>query len=174
MLYDLCMRAYGEPNFKERNAYRERVRDLRQWVAGRWSHGTIIGAKHPKFCFMVPEIVEAWPTAKLVVVDRPVVESVVSLVKAGWWKAGIPDTGTQWSEALLRRMLAKRDADLQAVPPEKVLRLNYLDVVANREAAIEQLIAFTGLAPSSEQRTEALAHIDQSLRRNCTPETATP
>lgn len=170
-LYQVCMNAYGEPNFKELNTYKKRVHQLRKWLSGRWKHGSIVGAKHPKFCLMVPEILEAWPTVKLVVVDRPMDESVASLVKAGWWKAGHPANGGRWAQALLERMLNKRDADLQNVSPERILRLNFLDVLQDPRAAAENLAAFAGLSSTPNQLAEAVDHVDDSLYRNRVSET---
>lgn len=169
-LYDLCMRAYPEPRFVAANTYEQRVNALRTWLAGRWNHGTILGAKHPKFCLMVPEILEAWPTAKLVVVDRNVEESVASLLKAKWWGAGNPTTGRQWSEAFFKMLLDKRNRDLEKVDPAKILRIQY--PIKDREAVVDQLIAFSGLSPTPEQRAAGIAHIKDSAYRNRAPEAA--
>lgn len=165
-LYQLCMRAYKEPDFKESNTRQERIRDLRQWLSGRWNHGPIIGAKHPKFCLMVPELVEAWPNVKLVVVTRPIEESVASLIKAGWWHTRNPTMGEKWAGELLSHFITERDKALQQVPADRVLHIAFHDVIANPKLIAEQLAKFVGLAPTSQQTAEAVDHVDDSLYRN--------
>lgn len=171
-LYQLCMRAYGEPNFKRLNTVKDQVRELREWQDGRWQHGPIVGAKHPKFCFMVPAMVKAWPTVKLVVVNRPIEESVKSLVKAGWWHAGNPKKGEEWAESLFRRMYETRDKDLENVPADRIMRLEFHDVIKDPEVTAKRLAEFAGLSPTPEQFARAISHVDDNCYRNRSEEPA--
>jgi hypothetical protein len=113
---------------------------------------------------MVPEIMEAWPDCKLVVVDRPAAESIASLKKADWWGQQIPET-------LIPRMLAIREAGLTYFPAERILRLRFKeDVLDDKAGAIEKLVAFAGIAPTEQQRADAMEHMTDSLYRNRIPE----
>lgn len=170
-LYQACMRLYGEPNFKQLVGLKKQVEELQQWQDGRWNHGTLIGAKHPKFCFLIPAMLKAWPTVKMVVVTRPIEESVRSLAKAKWWHAGDPVHGADWARSLLQRMYATRDRDLQEVPADRILRLDFPDLLTDKAATARRLAEFAGVTPSAEQLVAAVNHADDNCYRNRAPET---
>ena len=157
-LFDICMACYPEPRFLEGKPYRRRVAMLRGWLEGRAGHGAVIGAKHPKLCLMVPEITEAWPGCKLVVVHRPIDESVQSLDTLKWWSK------TQRPEDLIRRLVDTRDKDIAKVPTERVLHVAYADVLADPRGQLERIAAFAGVTPTPEQYKTACLHVDPTLK----------
>jgi hypothetical protein len=157
MLYDLCLACYPEPHFQEAKPFDKRVKLLRVWLQGRGNEGAIIGAKHAKLCLMVPEMLQAWPECKFVVLDRPLEKSIDSLRKLGWWQAGIKP------EELIGRLISTRDRDIAAVPAERVLRLDFDKFLAEPRKHLEWMAAFAEIEPSPEQFQQAEAHLDKSL-----------
>jgi hypothetical protein len=118
----------------------------------------VIGAKNPKFCLLIPELFEAWPGCKFVVVHRPVEESVQSLTKLGWWRA------TQRPESLLRRFVETRDRDIAAVPRERVLHFDFADFLSDPRKHLEAIAKYAGVEPSPEQYQRAYEHVNPGLR----------
>ncbi len=157
-LYDICFTCYPEPKFAEGKPRNRRVALLRGWLDGRASEGAVIGAKHPKLCLMVPEMLEAWPGCKLVVVNRPIEESVQSLDKLGWWKQ------VQRPEDLIRRLVQTRDRDLAKVPPDRVLSIDYGQFLENPKTGLEAVAKFAGIEPTPDQYQKACEHVDRGLK----------
>ena len=159
-LFNICNECYQEPSFQEHANRSRRVELLRQWASGRGNDGAVIGAKHPKLCLMVPEMCEAWPGCKFVVVHRDIAHSIDSLRKRGWWAQTIqPDT-------LIKRLANTRDRDMQGVPANDQLHIEYNDVVNNREASLRILANFVGIEPTPTQYANALACVDGSLNHH--------
>lgn len=160
-LAQFCRRAYKEPHMTALTDHAARVAGLRRWAAHRCQDIAApapIGAKHPALCLMVSEILEAWPAARFVAVDRPISESVASLRKLKHW--GWPETII---EPVLRRMLATRDAALAAVAPERICRLDYAAIVGDPSAAAQRLAEFAGIDPSPAVMAAAAASVDPQL-----------
>lgn len=160
-LAQFCRRAYREHDMTPQLDYQGRVDGLRRWLHSRRRSVTAptpIGAKHPALCLMVPEVLAAWPAVQFVVIRRPLDESVASLRKLGWgWP---PDS----IEPTLRRMIETRDQDLAAVSPDRVLAVDYDDLLANPAAAAQRLADFAGVRPTPDQLAAALATVDPALR----------
>ena len=162
MLFDLCQRCYPEPAFAIGKGYPERVKELENWMKGRWQDGAVIGAKHPKLCLLITEMSEAWPQCKFVVVHRDIEQSIDSLIKRGWFQQGIePDV-------LTRRLVDARSAGLETVPGERVFDVAYNDILANPRPWLEQLAAFACIEPKPEQYEAAVAHLDANLNHHAT------
>jgi hypothetical protein len=166
-LASICRSSFAEPWMVERNNQEVRVKKLRAWAMSRaFSEGqpaSIIGAKHPTLCLMIPDMIEAWPRGKFVVVQRPLEESVKSLEASRW---GWPVEAREQTTA---KLIRQRDSDLRG----SVLRLNYHDVVAKPEFVVRQLLQFTGVNPSPEQIGAAIQHVDPKLHRVRAHETQT-
>ena len=157
-LFDICMSCYREPSFKEGANRQLRVRLLRGWLNGRRNEQPVIGAKHPKFCLMIPELLEAWPGCKFVVVHRPQAESSESLRKLGWWRS------TWKPEDLIKRLMETRDRDVSGVPVERVLHLNFADFLNDTQPALESIARFAEIEPLPEHYQAALKHVDPQLK----------
>jgi hypothetical protein len=160
-LAQFCRRVYKEPWLVAQTTRAQRVAGLQAWLADR-QHAVPapapIGAKHPSLCLMVPEILEAWPGARFVAIDRPLAECVASLAKLKNW--GWP---AESIEPTLRRLVETRDRDLAALPAERVLRIAYRDIVADPTAAAQTLAAFAGVAPAPNVLAAAAAWVDPAL-----------
>jgi hypothetical protein len=159
-LFEICNQCYPEPAFAGGCQYTKRVELLQGWAAGRCKDGAIIGAKHPKLCLMVPEMVEAWPECKFIVVHRDVEKSIDSITKLGWFAAAIePDV-------LIRRMVDERNNALASVPGERVLDVVYDDLLADPRTILEQAAEFACIEPKPEQYSRAIAHLDAGLNHH--------
>jgi hypothetical protein len=169
-LYDLCLACYPEPKFNEGKPYTARVQLLRQWLNGRGNGGAVIGAKHPKLCLMIPEMLEAWPECRFVAVDRPIEKSIDSLRKLRWWQP------PQTAEGLTTRLADTRNRDLAKVPAERVLRLDFDRFMAAPREHLEALATFAEIEPTPEQYDKAIAHLDKTLNHHPedVPEIASP
>ena len=183
-LFDICLACYPEPKFDAGCAYADRVKLLKRWASGRWGDGAVIGAKHPKLCLMVPEMMEAWPGCKFVIVRRDVTKSIDSLRKLGWWQPTIqPD-------ALINRLIDTRDTALAAVDPnylpggsrhsiayaaphidmsKRIFSIAYDDFIENPSSYLSRVAEFAGIEPTPEHYEKAMAQLDVSLNHHAHP-----
>jgi len=140
------------------NDFDGRVNVLRQHVELRKGDSDPLGAKHPHLCLLVPEMAEAWPGVKVVTVTRDLDTVMESMKNSRMFPRANIDN---W-RAGLERMITTRDADAAKLNVP-VLALNYADVLANPAKTVDDLIAFAGISPASEQKEAAVAFVDQEL-----------
>jgi hypothetical protein len=159
-LYRACMRCFPEPKFVRALSGEQRTHLLRDWLRARQHDSSLIGAKHPKLCLMIPEMLAAWPDCKFVVVDRDQAESARSLTKVGWWNKH------QDPAALINRLVGTRDRDLATVPADRVLRIAFRDLVRQPRDHLERIAVFVGIAPAADQMDTAVAHIDSGIPKH--------
>lgn len=151
----ICRQAFREPALTESMPAPWRIRQFRRWAERR--RAPLIGAKHPTLCLCVPELIRAWPAVRFVAVDRPAVESIVSIGRAmRSWTPNEADANTH-------RLIDTRDADLSDCG-RPVLRLAYHAVLADPAAAVDRLIDFCGLTVAQDTRAAAIATVDATLR----------
>jgi hypothetical protein len=159
-LFDVCQACFPEPTFSGGCDTKGRVKLLHRWAMGRWGDGAVIGAKHPKFCLMLPDLVQAWPGCKLVVVHRPIEKSIDSLRKRGWWAQTVKP------EDLIRRLVETRDRDLAHVPAENVCHIDYDAIMAHPQPHLEILAQFAGIEPTPEHYVKATTQLDRTLNHH--------
>ena len=157
-LWDICLTCYPEPSFESRRQYARRVELLRGWLIGRKKEHPPLGAKHPKLCLMIPEILEAWPDCKIISVHRDIKESAESLRKLGWW------VKTWEPEKLINHLVDTRDRDLNKVPEDRVLHVEFSQFVREPQEQLEAIASFVGAEPSKEQYQRAVEHVDPELK----------
>lgn len=163
MLHRICQTAYPEPKFEEKCSREDRVKLLKLWADGRaksGKEGPVIGGKDPLLCLMVPEMTEAWPNCKFVVVHRDIEHSIRSLRRHGWFR---PHTKP---EDITRRLVETRDAALKDVPADRQLHINYEDLCTNPMACLKIIAAFTGISPKQEHFEHAMQFIDGGLNHH--------
>jgi hypothetical protein len=170
-LQHYLMACFEEPTLRELAPRSERVEWLTHWAAGRRGEGPVVGAKHPAFCLILPDLAEAWPGVRIVCVDRPYADIIASLTDPALQS---PSLGTKaWFAAPIQAKsvaakLDKRDQDL-ATLNLPTLRLAYYDVLRDPGSAADALAAFAGIQPTENQRAAAIAHVDQTLRHHGQP-----
>ena len=157
MLYKLCMACYNEPDFREVASRFQRVDMLRKWAAGRNRDGSVIGAKHPKLCLMVPEMCEAWPNCKFIVCHRDIKHSIASLRKLGWWAKVSPP------ETLIPRLINARDAALKNVPADRQFHIEYEQLLADPETTLKAVATFAGVEPTPAHYRKATEFLDATM-----------
>jgi hypothetical protein len=161
-LADFCRRAYQEPRMIRLLDHDTIVAGLRDWALGRLAavpEPAPIGAKHPSLCLMIAEILEAWPQARFVAVQRSVDASVRSMLRVGNW--GWP---RDQIEPTLRLLAETRDRMLASIDPGRVLRIAYHDLIDDPPAAAQRLADFAGVVPTPEQLAAAVAFVDPQMR----------
>lgn len=138
-----------------KNTYGNRVWLLKSWLHKRSHEGPIIGGKNPHLCKMVPEMDDAWPKWKAVVVVRPSEDVARSIP---WF----PRLSIAEKAKLVDAICRKRDADLleRCV---SALTVQFADVLRNPAAVSSQLAAFCGLSPAPEQLAAAAKFVEPNL-----------
>ncbi|GAB4133018.1 MAG: hypothetical protein Kow0040_14690 [Thermogutta sp.] len=160
-LAKMCRRFFNEPEMIEQVPRPQRIAELRRWAEDRTrqvGQDRLIGAKHPTLCLMVEDMIEAWPDVRFIAVNRPVEESIKSALAGGW----LPT-----AERAIPMMIEARNQALERVC-SPVLWLEYHDLLKNSANAIERLIAFCGIDPTSQQIEAAVAFVDHDLRHHVT------
>jgi hypothetical protein len=158
MLGHLCRRWYKEPWMIEQTGYQRRVQGLRAWADSRRMVDRMVGGKHPTLCLMVPELFEAWANCRFIAIDRPMEDSIKSLLSRPWkWPP-------ECAEMILPMMIEKRDGDLKGVDPSLVLRISYSSLLDETEATVRQVCDFLDYEPTEEQLRQAISFVDPELQ----------
>jgi len=160
MLRKICQACYPEPSFEEGCSYNNRVELLRSWMEKRKNDGIAIGCKNPLLCLMVPEMCEAWPECKFVVVHRPLDAVVDSLRKLGWF---MPRTQP---ETITTRLIETRDRELLQVSNERQLHIEYDDLVNNSESCLKLIAEFAEIEPTPAHYEKAINFLDRGLNHH--------
>jgi len=139
-----------------------RVKKLTQWANGRFESENIIGCKDAKTCNMIPEMRRAFPSLKVIAVDRPLRDIVASMKSTGTFKRFRTDED---KAEVAKGRIGRRDRDLAAfrIPS---LRLSYPEVIADPKAAIEKIASFIGISPTQAQADAAMRFVDSSLQHH--------
>jgi hypothetical protein len=157
----ICEQAHPFPSIERavsvettRRRLRERI-DARQREAA-W-RGTIMGGKYPHLCFMIDLLLELEPESRFIHIDRPIEESIRSLVdrsaKARGWLRASPEQ----CEGLQRALWTARVAGLSRIPDRRLLTVHYHDLVANSQRQVDRIARFLGLRVGDEQRARSAA-----------------
>ncbi|MBX3364019.1 MAG: sulfotransferase [Phycisphaeraceae bacterium] len=156
----ICEQAYPFPSVERAVPVETTRRRLREWIDARqreaaW-RGTIMGGKYPHLCFMIDLLLELEPESRFIHIDRPIEESIHSLVdrsaKAHGWLRATPEL----CERLQRALGEAKTEGLARVPEGRVLTVQYHDLLAGAEDSIDRVVAFLGLKVRPAQRSEAL------------------
>ncbi len=125
----------------------------RQSILQNWSRSrrAVHGAKHPLFCLMVDDLLAAWGEETVIVWSfRPLEDSVDSLLR----------TTFPWSKlemySIQHKLWKAAQSHFRERPPTLKFDLFGLDE-QGRRVAIDRLIAVLDLAPTDQQRNNALA-----------------
>lgn len=103
---------------------------------------------------------------RIIAVDRPIEASIRSLQDrssrhSGQWFAA----GDDACDKLQRSLLEHRETFIQDHPDVPVHRINFAKLTEDPESAINELIAFLGIEPTSEEIDSAIAHVNPQLRK---------
>lgn len=132
---------------------------LRAWAQRRFNEGPMIGGKQEVLCYLIPEMAAAWPDLRVVIPERPAEEIARSMHRAGFNKAlSLDDT-----IAKVQRQIDIRDAAIASCGIRS-LRVSFDALTRDPATAVDRLIAFCGLTPTTEQRAAAIAFIRPELK----------
>jgi hypothetical protein len=155
-LGNFCRKSFRETQMIEQNTQFERVAWLRKWANGRRRHGSVIGAKHPTLCLMVPDMIEAWPKTVFVAVHRPVQESIDSLVRRRWNRSV--------AERVVPMMIERRNEALRSCG-RPTLHVDYHEVLDDPGYWVRCIAEFLNISPTEEQIRLATEFVDPKLYR---------
>ncbi len=167
-LATICEEAYPFPSVEPAVPVVTTRKLLREWIDARqreaaW-RGTVMGGKYPHLCFMIDMLLDLEPESRFVHIDRPVDESIRSLVdrsvKATDWLRATPEQ----CERLQRALCEAKTCALARLPAERVLTLSYHDLIASPHAQVRRIVEFLGLSVREEQRTAAIAIVRRERR----------
>jgi len=145
----ICRRMWHEPTATAKIGPAQRIEKLRNWGNNRRRQlaskaKEIGGGKHPSFCLMVPDLLEAWgPKTLFIDVQRPMEDVIASLVRCNW--AG-------WCTRKIRQattaMVLAKKRELAKVPADQVYKLNYDDLCEDPLATTLNLCEFLKIEPA--------------------------
>jgi hypothetical protein len=105
---------------------------------------------------MIDLLLELEPESRFIHIDRPMEESIRSLVdrsaKARGWLRATPKQCER-----LQRALDAKTSSLKRLPDDRVITVHYSDVTASAEATVSTLARFLGLAVADPQIAVAAA-----------------
>lgn len=118
--------------------------------------GPLVGIKYPHLCALTRFLGELLPHAIYVAADRPLEESIASLIRRenGRHKP-------ERLEALQRKLHAEKETFLENRP---CVRVSYSELLASPDSVIDTLAKAIGLTVSDAQRTDIKSFIDPTLR----------
>jgi hypothetical protein len=155
LLAKLCRRFFREPDMEEQMPSELRVAFLRRWLIDRTlsARGGPIGAKHPSFCLMLPDLGVSWPHFRAVFVTRNLASAIKSGLSVGW----LPTAGT-----VIPAMLRERDkaASSLHIP---IHHVQYEELLDDPARVIDDLVRFCELPVTSEAKRAAIMFVDAGL-----------
>ncbi|HUG67816.1 MAG TPA: FkbM family methyltransferase [Pirellulaceae bacterium] len=140
---------WNEPLLEERILPAERVRALEQWVHEREQGGAdYVGCKHPLLSLCGQDLVDAWgPDTRFLWSQRPLDESIRSLIRLTWWPNAEEIQRTLWGAAT------------EFFRNQEHLGVEYAEMLADPTRRIEQIVEYLRLEPTQQQIAAAIQSI---------------
>lgn len=163
-LANLCEWAAKFPSVgfsKDRPAVEDR---LRKWIQRRVHAGRVgrfpVGGKYPHLCAMGSELKNiCGDDLRIIHCDRPLDQSIDSLQRRSKRCTGWLAASDEQCELLQKWLWNEKQKFLATMPADRVLNVNYNELVRTPEQGIQRIIDFAGLKPTEQQRKQAIAHI---------------
>lgn len=155
----ICEQAYPFPTIERAVPIETTRRRLRDWIDARqreaaW-RGTIMGGKYPHLCFMIDLLLELEPESRFIHIDRPIEESIRSLVdrsaNARGWLRATPEQ----CERLQRALWEAKTRAIARLPSDRVVTIRYADLTESPDSSVASLVRFLGLAVAEQQLSAA-------------------
>ena len=156
----ICEQAYPFPSTEWAVPIDTTRQRLRSWIDARqreaaW-RGTIMGGKYPHLCFMIDLLLELEPESRFIHIDRPIEESIRSLVDRSARARGWLRARPKQCERLQRSLWEAKLTGLRKVQPDKLLTVQYQDLLADPSREVERITEFLDLNVRSAQRDGAV------------------
>lgn len=162
-LRDLCERAIPFPLLKPAVNRSKMYHTLRDWINAKRreasQRGTVAGGKYPMLCRFHNQLINiCGSNLRVVVADRPLHESVDSLVRRcknqQWTPEQLADH-QMWLEGGKQQLMEMA---------QHVTIVNYHDLIDQPGRTIGRLIESLQLEPSDQQRKAAIKYVDPTQR----------
>lgn len=145
----ICEQAYPFPSIERAVPIETTRRRLREWIDARqreaaW-RGTIMGGKYPHLCFMIDLLLELEPESRFIHIDRPIDESIRSLVDRSAKARGTLRATPERCERLQRTLWEAKTRGLAQVPRGRVLTLPYEALLADPDGEVSRLVRHLAL-----------------------------
>lgn len=155
----ICEQAYPFPSVERAVPIETTRRRLREWIDARkreatW-RGTAMGGKYPHLCFLIDLLLELEPESRFVHIDRPIEESIRSLVDRSAAARGWLRASPEQCERLQRALWEAKTDGLARVPSDRVLTVRYHDLLADPRRVVERIAGSLGLPVRDEQLDRA-------------------
>lgn len=162
-LATMCEQALPIPCTQSRLDARQRLSMLRKWLrrmrASAFEARSPLGAKYPQFACFRKELVQlCGPTLRVIMCDRPLEESVLSLHRR------IPSHTIEDIREHQLFLERERRWLFDHVPEHHRVRISYQDVLRRGGEIAARLAAFLDLDPAQDSLARSLAFIDPTKR----------
>ncbi|MCL4742288.1 MAG: sulfotransferase [Phycisphaerales bacterium] len=156
----ICEQAYPFPSIERAVPVETTRRRLREWIDARqreaaW-RGTIMGGKYPHLCFMIDLLLELEPESRFIHIDRPIEESIRSLVDRSAQARGWLRAKPEQCERLQRALHHSKAEQFAHVPHAQLLTVRYEDLVRGATHEVERVASWLRLGSRAEQRRFAV------------------
>jgi len=159
-LAQICEQAYPFPSVERAVPIETTRRRLREWIDARQREaahrGTIMGGKYPHLCMMIDLLLELEPDSRFIHIDRPVEESIRSLIDRSARETGWLRATPKQCEQLQHTLWDTQVHHLAKVPDDRVLTVQYDDLLTDPAAEVDRITAFLHLNVRSAQRKSAV------------------
>lgn len=163
-LATICEQAYSFPSIEPKVDRETTKQQLRTWLDARMGEathrGTIAGGKYPHLCFLIEMLLELEPASRFIHIDRPIEESIRSLTdrsaKATAWLHATPEQ----CKRLQRTLDNAKSTGLQQVTPDRVLTIQYHNLLAHPAHEVDRVIDYLDLTVRPKQRRHAIALVE--------------
>lgn len=144
-------------------------KQLQGFISARQSeaegNGAIAAGKYPQLCIAGPQLRKLLGHGlRVVICDRPVEESIASLIRRTNSTGPAADVLTAHQRALANA----RDALAIAIP-HRIIRIDYAALLADPAGQIQRVCSWLGLAPTPAQLLAAAAEINPDKRHIAKP-----
>jgi len=169
-LRNICERAIPFPATERAWGRQKLYNRLKNWINQKrreaGTRGAIAGGKYPQLCQMGPQLRNiCGDSLRIIHIDRPIDDSVASLVKRAPNRPPENIRAHQlWLAAGKQELLASADH----------LTVQYYDLIAQPEREVDRIIEHLKLKPSDDQRARAIAYIKPHLRHVGAPAETEP
>ncbi len=165
-LQRLCEKMMRFPSQETAMSNEEFCRLFGVWAekmfAGAQARHTLPGAKYPHLCKLAPLVKQVVPNLKVIHINRPVGESIASLIsrvkrdKEGWAKGS-----TSQLELLQRHLAEQKEEFLQG---QDHITVEYHDMLIDPAREVQRIIEYLKLDPPSALVRAAIDHVQPGKR----------
>jgi hypothetical protein len=136
-------------------------RKLAGWIADRRRRNNgVIGGKYPHLCAMGAMLKAiCGKSLRVIHCDRPLADSIDSLKRRSRRSHGWLRATDEQCEQVQQWLWDEKVPFVSSLPLDVVLDVDYGVLMSQPECVVDEMIAFLGLSPSAQQRSDAISHV---------------